>query len=166
MLVELINQQHLELRELFIRHQEMLLERQLEEAKIWLEHFNVCQKTHMEIEEKYLFPEFAKIERSSKWDVSLYQKEHDKIKQLFENIVNDLEWLSQQELNESQLRRNIIALIDKEKTLKGLNEHHEEREEEALLKELDEKMEQRQLKELRLDIKLTWAEVIALVRET
>jgi len=180
MLVEIIKQQHLELRELFMRHQEMLLQMQFEDAKIWLEHFYVCQKAHMKIEESYIFPEFAKIERTSKWDVSLYEKEHDKINQLYENIANDLNWLSEQKLDQSQKRRNIIALLDKEKTLKGLNEHHEEREEEAMLKELDdvymnicdgadsgtEAERAKEYKQLQLDIKLTWAEVIASVRET
>jgi len=166
MLVEIIQKQHIELRELFARHQEALLQGQLENARTWLEHYNVCQRGHMQIEERYLFPEFAKIERTTKWDCSLYEKEHDKIKQLYDNVAQDLDWLIEQEINESQLRRNIIALLDKEKTLKGLNEHHEEREEEALLKELSEQLEQRHLKELRLDINLTWAEVIASVKET
>jgi len=166
MLVELIHQQHLELRELFIRHQEALLQGKFEEAEEYLEYFEVFLKAHMQIEENYLFPEFAKIKQTSKWDVSLYEKEHDKINQLYNNIAKDLTWLSEQELTESQLRRNIIALLDKEKTLKGLNEHHEEREEDALLKELDEQLDQRQLKELKLDIKLTWAEVTASVTQT
>lgn len=166
MLVEIIQKQHLELRELFARHQEALLQGQFENASTWLEHFGVCQKAHMQIEERYLFPEFVKIERTTKWACSLYEKEHDKIKQLYDNVAQDLDWLMEQELNESQLRRNIIALLDKEKTLKGLNQHHEEREEEAMLKELDEQLERRHLKELKLDIGLTWAEVIASVKET
>ncbi len=166
MLVEIIQKQHLEIRELFARHQEALLQGLLEEASTWLEYFNVCQKAHMQIEERYLIPEFEKIERTTKWEGSLYQKEHDKINQLYNNVVRDLDWLIEQELDESQRRRNIIALLDKEKTLKGMNEHHEEREEEAMLKELDEQLESRSLKELRLDINLTWAEVIASVRET
>jgi hypothetical protein len=166
MLVEIIQKQHLELRELFMRHQEMLLQGQFEDASLWLEQFNVCQQAHINIEERYLLPEFEKIERTTKWDSSLYKKEHDKITQLYDNIAEDLQWLIEQDLDESQRRRNIIALLDKEKSLKGLNEHHEEREEEAMLKELDEQLEQRQLKELKLDISLTWAEVIASVRET
>ncbi len=165
MLVELIHQQHQELQELFARHQEYLLQSKFDEAKQWLEHFKACQKAHMQIEERYLFPEFAKIERKSKWDVSLYEKEHTKINQLCENITEDLNWLSEQEFDESQLHRNIIALIDKEKTLKGLNEHHEDREEDAMLKELDEQLEERELKELKLDIKLTWTEVMGSVKE-
>ena len=166
MLTEIIHQQHRDLQELFARHQEALLLAQLDEAITWLEYYAVCQNAHMQLEEKYLFAEFAKIERETKWDVSLYEKEHEKINQLYQNIVDDLNWLSEQDLNESQLRRNIIALIDKEKTLKGLNEHHEDREVEAMLKELEEKLEERHLKELMLDIKLTWVEVLASIRET
>lgn len=166
MLVEIIHAQHLELRELFARHQEALLQGEFDDARRWLDYFHTYQKAHMKIEEAYLFPEFEKIKRTSRWDGSLYEKEHDKINKLYDNVVKDLDWLSEQKLSESELRRNIIALLDKEKTLKGLNEHHEEREEDALLKELDEQLEQRQLKELKLDIKLTWAEVTASVRET
>ena len=165
MLVELIHQQHLDLQELFARHQEALLQGKLDDAREWLTHFVDCQQTHMKIEEAYLFPEFAKIERTTQWDVSLYEKEHEKIRAFYQRIIDDLNWLSEQELTESQMRRNIISLLDKEKTLKGLNEHHEEREVEALLRELDEHLETRKLKELRLDIKLTWAEVMGLVKD-
>ncbi len=166
MLVEIIQKQHLELHELFARHQEALIQGLFDEAGTWLEYFHVCQTAHIQLEEKYLLPEFAKIERTTKWDSSLYEKEHEKIRKLFDNVFQDLEWLIEQELNESQLRRNIIALLDKEKTLKGLLEHHEGREEEGMLKDLDEQLEDRHLKELRLDINLTWAEVIASIRET
>ena len=166
MLVEIIKKQHLELRELFARHQEMLLTGQFDEAKLWLEHYIVCQKARIQLENSYLIPEFAKIERTTQWDASLYEKEHEKIMHLYKNISEDLNCLAEQELDESDKRRNIIALLDKEKTLKGLNEHHEDREEEAMLKELDEQLEEKKLKELKLDINLTWAEVIASVRET
>jgi uncharacterized protein YaaR (DUF327 family) len=178
MLVEIIHQQHLELQELFARHQEVLLQGQLDVAEEWLEHFATCLKVHIEIEEGYLFPEFAKIERTTRWDVSLYEKEHEKIKTLLQKVIDDLNWLSEQELTESQMRRNIIALLDKEKSLKGLIEHHGDREEEAMLKELDnaytdvgdrvesgtETERSRHYKELQIDIKMTWAEVIGLVK--
>ncbi|MBL1141603.1 MAG: hypothetical protein HND53_06185 [Proteobacteria bacterium] len=166
MLVEIIQKQHSDLHELFARHQEALLQGLFDVAGTWLEHFHVCQTAHIQLEENYLLPEFAKIERRTKWDASLYQKEHEKITQLFGNITQDLEWLAEQELDESQKRRNIIALLDKEKTLKGLLEHHEEREEEGMLIDLNEQLEENQLKELKLDINLTWAEVIASVKET
>ena len=166
MLVKTIHQQHLDLRELFARHQEALLQGDLEKAITELDHFAACLKVHIQLEDSYLLPEFAKIERSTKWDVSLYEKEHEKIKHLHQTIHADLNWLSEQQLDESQLRRNIIALLDKEKTFKGLNEHHEDREEDALLKELDQKLEERQRKILQHDLKHTWAEVKASITET
>ena len=76
-----------------------------------------------------------------------------------------MNWLREQQLSDSQLRRNIIALLDKEKTFKGLTEHHEEREEDAMLKELDEQLEQSLINELISDIKFTWIEVVASIKE-
>lgn len=164
-LEDIVHKQHLDLRELFLRHQEFLLQGQFNEALKSLNHYDVCHQVHARMEERYLFPEFVKIERKSRWDVSLYEKEHEKIESLFENISNDLQWLSEQQLNESQLRRNIIALLDMEKTFKGLTEHHEEREENGMLKDLDEQLDQPIIKELTSDLKFTWAEAVGPITE-
>lgn len=160
MLVEIIHKQHLDLRELFAQHQEALLQGHFEDAMILLNNFNLCHESHAKLEERYLFPLFAKIKHQSKWDVSLYVKEHEKIKYLFAKISEDLTWLSEQSLSKSQSRRNIIVLLDKEKTFKGLTEHHEEREEDAMLKELDEQLEPSITKELVSDLKFTWVEIV------
>lgn len=166
MLVEIVHKQHLDLRALFMQHQEELLQGNFDEAITQLTNFDICHQAHAKLEERYLFPEFSKIEHESKWDVSLYEKEHKKIATLFENINEDVNWLSGQSLSESHKRRNIIALLDKEKTFKGLTEHHEEREEDALLKELDEQLEPSLIKELVSDLKFTWIEVIASINTT
>jgi hypothetical protein len=164
MLVNTIHKQHLDLRELFLQHQEFLLQGQSDEALICLKHYDTCHQVHAQLEERYLFPEFTKIERRSRWDVSLYEKEHEKITSLFENISEDLNWLSEQQLTESQTRRNIIALLDKEKTFKGLTKHHEEREEDGMMKELDEQLENNHIKQLVSDIKHIWIEVIDVIK--
>jgi len=166
MLVEIIHNQHLDLRELFAQHQEALLQGNLDNAMSLLVNYNLCHVSHAKLEERYLFPLFSKIEHDTKWDVSLYIKEHKKIEQLFTNISEALGWLREQNLSESQLRRNIIALLDKEKTFKGLTEHHEEREEDAMLKELDEKLKPQTIKELESDLKFTWLEVVASIKPT
>ena len=160
MLVEIIHKQHLDLRELFMQHQEALLQARFDEALASLGHYDVCHQAHMLLEERYLFPAFENIERRSRWDLSLYEKEHEKIRKLYDVIAEDVAWLKQQQLNQSQTRRNIIALLDKEKTYKGMTEHHEEREEDAMLRELDEQLKEPHLKELVSDIKFTWVEVI------
>ncbi len=164
MLGKIIHKQHLDLREIFMQHQEFLLQGQFDEAFTSLNHYDVCHQAHAQLEERYLFPEFVKIERQSRWDVSLYEKEHEKISILFEKISEDLHWLSEQQLTESQLRRNIIAVLDKEKSFKGLTEHHEEREEEGMLKDLDEKLDSEHIKQLVSDIKYTWAEAIGEIK--
>ena len=165
MLVDLIHKQHLDLRELFLRHQEFLLQGQFDEALNCLNHYDICHQAHAQLEERYLFPEFVNIERQSRWEVSLYEKEHEKITSLFENISKDLSWLSEQQLTESQTRRNIIALLDKEKTFKGLTEHHEEREEDGMMKELDEQLENNHIKQLDSDIKEIWVEVLDVIKQ-
>ena len=161
MLVDIIRKQHLDLRELFLRHREFLLQGQFDEALTSLNHYDVCHQAHAQLEERYLFPEFVKIKRQSRWDVNLYEKEHEKIVLLFENISESLYWLSEQQLSESQLHRNIIALLDREKTFKGLTEHHEEREEEGMLVDLDEQLKKKHIKQLVSDINNTWLEVVS-----
>ncbi|MFT5395272.1 MAG: hypothetical protein ACI85N_000456 [Gammaproteobacteria bacterium] len=166
MLVEIIHKQHLDLREVFAQHQEALLQGHFEEAITLLNNFNLCHESHAKLEERYIFPLFEKIDRQSKWDVSLYIKEHEKIERLFENISKDVDWLSEQSLSKSQFHRNIIALLDKEKTFKGLTEHHEEREEEAMLKELEEQLEPSLIKELVSDLKFTWVEIVGSFKQS
>lgn len=160
MLVEIIHKQHLELRELFMRHQEYLLQAKFERAIDCLARFHACLDAHMELEEKYLFPEFARIERKSRWDVDLYETEHEKIRRMHDHIMAELEWLHAESLNASDRRRNIIALLDQEKTYKGMLEHHEDREEEAMLRELDEQLTPERLENLISRINTGWKETV------
>ena len=148
MLVEIIQEQHRELRELFLQHQEALLQARFEAAASALQSFHARLSAHMALEEQYLFPAFAGIERKSRWDAGLYLLEHEKIRQLYGNIAGELQRLAGDPGKDSMQRRNIITLLDKEKTFKGLLEHHEDREEEALLRELDEQLPEKDRKEL------------------
>ena len=52
-------------------------------------------------------------------------------------IEDSLLSLSKDQLSNKDLRREIIAFLDQEKTFKGLCEHHQEREEAGMLPELD-----------------------------
>ena len=64
-----------------MQHQEALLQGHFDDAIKCLAHYDVCHQAHARLEECYLFPEFVKIERESQWDVSLYEKEHQRIPQ-------------------------------------------------------------------------------------
>ena len=71
MLVEIIHKQHLDLRELFMQHQEALIQAQFDKALNLLMQYDTCHQAHMLLEERYLFPEFEKIDRRSRWNSSL-----------------------------------------------------------------------------------------------
>ena len=63
--------------------------------------------------------------------------EHDKIQELMESTENYLIQLGDIQPDSRNLRKNIIAFLDREKTFKGYCEHHQDREEQGLLPELD-----------------------------
>lgn len=63
MLVDIIHKQHLVLRKLFMQHQEFLMQGQFGDALTSLNQYDVCHQAHAQLEERYLFPKFAKIER-------------------------------------------------------------------------------------------------------
>jgi hypothetical protein len=128
---------HQQLDEIFLLHQEALMQGHLQDASSILNAYNACHTVHMQFEDEVLLPKYASLEQQGKWDATLYQQEHHKIHGLYEKIEQGLLWLREQSLNSSQLRRNIISLLDREKSFKGLCEHHQEREESSLLIELD-----------------------------
>ncbi|MBT7950160.1 MAG: hypothetical protein HN764_00920 [Gammaproteobacteria bacterium] len=135
--VEQIASCHQQLDEIFLLHQEALIQGQLQDASSILKAYNACHTVHMQFEDEVLLPKYASLEEQGKWGATLYQQEHHKIHNLYEKIEQGLLWLMEQSLNSSQLRRNIINLLDREKSFKGLCEHHQEREESSLLIELD-----------------------------
>ena len=128
---------HKQLDEIFLLHQEALMQGHLQDASSILKAYNACHTVHMQFEDEVLLPKYASLEQQGNWDATLYQQEHHKIHDLYEKIEQGLLWLREQSLNPSQLRRNIIGLLDREKSFKGLCEHHQEREESSLLIELD-----------------------------
>jgi hypothetical protein len=109
----------------------------LDDAGALLGRYRDALVLHMQFEEQHLFPAYAELPEQGRWAASLYVQEHRKIQKLLEACSTGLEWLREQRLDASQMRRNVIALIDREKTLKGLLEHHEAREEESMLPLLD-----------------------------
>lgn len=136
-LTDQISQCHRELRELFVFHQEALLIAEFNEALKLFASYKVCHDLHKQFEDEYLFPVFAELPEQGRWPVSVYEKEHDKIGQWFSRLEQDLQNLAQLQLDKRQQRLNIIAMLDREKSFKGLIEHHEEREEDAMLPALD-----------------------------
>jgi hypothetical protein len=152
---------HFHLDELFLL-QEALLQAKLDNALIILKIFKTCHDLHMRFEDDKLIPKYASLPEQGKWDATLYQQEHQKVLELYKKIEQGLSWLVQQDLNLSQLRRNIIKLLDRQKSFKGLCEHHQEREESSLFVELDRQSDANWRVEIRTSFSEIWDRKIEL----
>ena len=92
---------------------------------------------HMSFEDEKLIPKLDGLGDPGYWPASLYTAEHAKVQELMGKAEGDLLSLSMGQLSKKELRRKIIAFLEKEKSFKGLCEHHQEREEAGMLAELD-----------------------------
>jgi len=136
-LTEVIAQCHQELDELFLLHQEAILLEKFDAATKLLSCFKDLHALHRDFEDKQLIPKLDGFVNQRRWPASLYTSEHAKIQELLEETEKNLLSLGNSQLSNQGLRRAIIALLDKQKTFKGLCEHHQEREEKGILPELD-----------------------------
>jgi hypothetical protein len=136
-LTNVIAQCHNVLNEIFLLHQEAVVLGKFSEAMQLLNYYRELHDLHKTFEDEKLLPKFDELGNRGRWPASLYALEHSKIQDLMEKTENNLVQLGQSQLDGKNLRRNIIAFIDREKTFKGYCEHHQEREEEGLLPELD-----------------------------
>lgn len=136
-LTNIITRCHQELDELFLLHQEAVILAELESAIELLGCFSELHQFHMDFENEQLIPMLAELGDPGRWPASLYSSEHDKVHELLQKTAGRLLPLRDDHLSSKAMRRGIIALLDEQKTLKGVCEHHQEREEIGLLPELD-----------------------------
>jgi hypothetical protein len=136
-LTEVITQCHRRLDEFFLLHQEAVLLGRFDEAIQLLNCFKELHHLHMGVEDKKLIPRLYGLGDRGRWPASLYTNEHGKIQELMAKTEDNLLSLSKGQLTNKTLRRAIISFLDREKTFKGLCEHHQEREEAGILPELD-----------------------------
>ena len=153
---------HFHLDELFLLQQEALLQAKLDNALIILRSYKTCHDLHMRFEDDKLIPEYASLPDQGRWNATLYQQEHQKVLELYEKIEHGLNCLIEQDLKPSQLRRNIIKLLDRQKSFKGLCEHHQEREESSLFVELDRQSDANWRAEMRTSFSEIWDRKIEL----
>ncbi len=133
-LLDAIKSQHQWLTELFTLAQEALIEKQCKLAFDIFATFSKVQQTHLSFENNHLLPKLALVE-DCKWPHTLYLHEHNKIEQLLAKALANIKL--GYHLNGSEYRRWLIATLDDQKTLKGVLEHHEAREEQGMLQELE-----------------------------
>lgn len=136
-LTEVITRCHRGLNEFFLMHQEAVLLGRFDEAIQLLNCFKELHYLHMGFEDEMLIPKLDGPGDRGRWPASLYTAEHAKVQELMGKTEKNLLPLSKGQLSDKDLRREIIAFLDQEKTFKGLCEHHQEREEAGMLPELD-----------------------------
>jgi hypothetical protein len=140
-LTDVITKCHQELDELFLLHQEAVVLAKFEPAVELLGCFGELHQFHMDFENEKLIPALTELGDPGRWPASLYSSEHDKVQELLKKTEGRLLSLRDNRLSGKAtgkaMRRGIIALLDEQKTLKGVCEHHQEREQVGLLPELD-----------------------------
>lgn len=120
--------EHAALTQLFARHQAALVMRAWARAARLLDSHRKRLARHIELEERYLLPYCPREKRPNHWPARVYSAEHERIQELAGRL----------KLRFAKLRRRgvstaaLIALLDEEKTLKHILEHHHVREEIAL----------------------------------
>ena len=124
---------HEETDELFLRHQELLLERQLPAASAALRVYRELLELHMRHEEELLLPLYARSQPSPRWPFILYSGQHQRMRELLSAASEQLARLDV----DSVRSRDIIALLDQERTYKHLVEHHDGAEREGLFPALE-----------------------------
>ena len=128
---------HRELEEAFLVHQEALVAGNIARARSLLAAFIVRHELHRDFEDAELIPALADGVSGERWPASLYSLEHAKIADLLSGVEAELAALCSMAPGGRDYRRALIALLEREKTLKGVIEHHHEREEAGLLPEVD-----------------------------
>lgn len=125
---------HEKLDEHFLLHQELLLERRFAEATLALARYVRLIELHMRHEEELLLPIYAREEPPRRWPLVLYTGQHQRMRELLRSASERVAQLSQQQ---SVRGREIIELLDSERTYKHLAEHHDGAEREGLFPALD-----------------------------
>lgn len=126
---------HADLAELFARHQEALLDRDLDAARREIARFQAALLRHIGDEEDVLTPVYqARVPATFANKLELFEGDHLKLKQLTAACVRMTEALGQ---DGQPLKRRILALLDDEKTLKHVLEHHDQRERNIFFPALD-----------------------------
>ncbi len=128
-----LTEEHAELTRLFANHQEALLDRDWAMAARLLGGYRERLYRHMEIEERFVLdPAQVPAAAHQRWTTELYRAEHRRVRLYLEKVD---EWLTRARHHGAPAGM-LIGLLDRERTLKHLLEHHHHREEVALFADL------------------------------
>lgn len=146
---------HEALDEQFLRHQECLVERDLPGARRHLRDFAAGMALHLAQEDDWLLPLYAArggpAPRGGAPEV--FRLEHARIRELIDRVVARVE-----RLDAAPGARELIALLERQATLKHVLEHHTERERAILYPRLQEVVPEAERDELVRRCRAQWDE--------
>jgi len=125
---------HKGLQELFLQHQEALLDCDLVCATERLEEFERRLLRHIWEEETLLLPVYERAGAIPGGPPVLFTGEHKRMRELLEGFEQALASLAKRPDNR---KRGILRLLDRQATFKNLMEHHDQRETNILYPALD-----------------------------
>lgn len=125
-------EEHAQLAQLFAYHQEALLDRDWVIAAKLLGGYRERLYRHMQIEERFVLDPLRAPAADERWTTELYRAEHRRIRLYVEKVD---EWLTRAQ-HDGAPAGMLIGLLDRERTLKHMLEHHHHREEIALFNDL------------------------------
>ncbi len=155
-----IEQQHRWLDDLLLSHQKALVEKRLDAAKSFYECFHRALQVHAQAEDRILLDLHSQHCASPRWNTQVYFHEHRKIYDLLDKIGERVAALTE------ITTLDVIELLDMEKTLKGVLEHHGEREEQGLMSELQDCLSEQHSLELIDQLNDYWRDTNRLVQQT
>lgn len=125
---------HQNLKELFLQHQEALLDGDLAQARDRLEVFERALLHHMQDEEELLLPVYGRAGAIPGGPPILFTGEHKRMQELLAGFARALSSLEQEP---DGRKRGILSLLDRQATFKNLMDHHDLREANILYPALD-----------------------------
>ena len=134
-ILELLEEGHKDLHQWFTFHLECLLVQQDELADQAWQTFTGYLQKHLNFESTEFLQNAWLADLELQWPVIVYQKEHEKLEQLLKKQGIRLE--SYYQLAGRKKRLALLEVVDKALTLQHVMEHHEQREEQDLLIQLE-----------------------------
>jgi len=129
----ILKREHTALNRLFLLHQEMLVNRTWARATRLLELYQQRLAAHIHIEDNLLLPYcVADSTGTTRWEARVYAAEHRRLEELVDKARAHLAAIRRRGVKPAML----VGLLDQEKTIKHVLEHHHEREEKGLFNEL------------------------------
>ncbi|MEW6208852.1 MAG: hemerythrin domain-containing protein [Acidobacteriota bacterium] len=125
---------HRALDEMFLLHQEALLDMDLPLASSRLREFETALLAHMRNEEELLLPVYARAGRIAGGSREMFTGEHKKMVEFISRFHRRLEEMSD---SPADVKRRILGLLFDEAMFRMLMEHHDSREQNILYPMLD-----------------------------